>query len=122
MLSREEAMKAIALFLGLFLMIASAKAETIKACDADKYIDKLVTAEGVVDEVHHAASGKVIFLDLCGHYPNYALAIPLFSKDAPKFPDIDSLEGKAIEVKGVIKLYQGRPEIILNDPEQIKVK
>ena len=115
-------MRATALFLSLFLMIASAKAETIQACDAGKYVDKLVTAEGVVDDVHHAASGKAIFLDLCGHYPNNALAVPLFSKDAPKFPDIDSFEGKTIAVKGVIKLYQGRPEIILNDPEQIKVK
>jgi hypothetical protein len=115
-------MRAIALFLGLFLITASARAETIQACDADKYVGKLVTVEGLVDDVHRAASGKVTFLDMCGDYPNNGLGVPLFSDDAPKFPDIDSLKGKVIDVTGVIKLYKGRPEIILNDPGQLKVK
>jgi len=39
-----------------------------------------------------------------------------------KFPDVDSLEGKTIDITGTIKLYNKRLEIILNDPEQIKIK
>jgi hypothetical protein len=115
-------MRAIAPFLGLFLIAASAKAETIQPGDAAKYIGKSITVEGPVGEVHHAASGKATFVDMGGRYPNNVFTGVLFSGDAPKFPDIDSLAGKTIDITGVIKLYQGRPEIILNDPEQIKVK
>jgi DNA/RNA endonuclease YhcR with UshA esterase domain len=115
-------MRAFVLVPGIFLTVASAHAETISACDAAKYVDKLVTVEGTVSGVNHAASGKMIFVDMCGRYPNNALGVPILSDDAAKFPDIDSLGGKIIDVTGVIKLYQGRPEIILSDPAQLKVK
>jgi hypothetical protein len=42
---REEIMRAIVLLFGLFLTTVSAKADTISACDADKYVGKLVTVE-----------------------------------------------------------------------------
>lgn len=115
-------MRSIVLILSLFLTAASASAETIQPGDASKYVGKSVTVEGSVSEVHHAASGKAIFVDMGGHYPNNPFAGVLFSDDAPKFPRIDSLPGKIIDMSGVIKLYQGHPEIILNDPAQIKVK
>jgi hypothetical protein len=38
-------MRAIVLLFGLFLTTVSAKADTISACDADKYVGKLVTVE-----------------------------------------------------------------------------
>ena len=115
-------MKAIAMFLGLFLIVASAKAETIQPGDAAKYVGKSVTVEGPVSEVHHTASGKAIFVDMGGRYPNNIFSGVLFSDEASKFPEIDSLEGKVIDISGTVKLYQGRPEIILNDPGQIKTK
>jgi DNA/RNA endonuclease YhcR with UshA esterase domain len=115
-------MRIIVLVLSLFLTEASASAETIQPSDTPKYVGKSVTVEGPVSEVHHAASGKVIFVDMGGHYPNNAFAGVLFSNDALKFPEIDSLEGKIIDISGVIKLNQGRPEIILNDPAQVKAR
>ena len=97
-------------------------AETIAPSDTPKYVGKSVTVEGLVSEVHHAASGKVIFVDIGGRYPDSAFAGIIFSDDAPKFPDVDSLEGKTVDITGAIRSYQGRPEIILNDPAQIKTK
>jgi DNA/RNA endonuclease YhcR with UshA esterase domain len=114
-------MRTIALFLGLFLIVASAKAETIQPADAAKYVGKSVTVEGIVSEVHHTTSGKATFVDIGGRYPNNVFTGVLFSDDAPKFLDIDSLTGKTIDLTGIVKLYQGRPEIILNDPGQLKV-
>jgi DNA/RNA endonuclease YhcR with UshA esterase domain len=35
---------------------------------------------------------------------------------------VDSLAGKTVDITGQIKDYRGRPEIILDDPEQLKVK
>jgi DNA/RNA endonuclease YhcR with UshA esterase domain len=115
-------MKVAILILGLCLIATHALAETVQPGDAAKNVGKSVTVEGTVNEVHHAASGKVIFVDMGGKYPNNTFAGVLFPDDAPKFPEIDSLEGKIIDISGTIKLYQGRPEIILNDPAQIKAK
>ena len=115
-------MKATIPILGLCLVAAPAFAETIQPGDAAKNVGKSVTVEGAVNEVHHAASGKVIFVDMGGQYPKNTFAGVLFSHDTAKFPDIDSLQGKVVDISGVIKLFRGRPEIILNDPGQIKTK
>ncbi len=115
-------MKILVSVLGLALTAAPALAETIAPSDTQKYVGKPVTVEGVVSEVHHAASGKVTFVDMGGRYPDNAFAGVILSDDAGKFPDVDSLDGKTVDVTGTIKLYQGRTEIILNDPTQIKAK
>jgi|ERR1700733_4593824 len=115
-------MKILISALGLTHAAAPAFAQTIAPSDAQKYFGQSVTIEGVVSEVHHAASGKAIFIDIGGRYPNNAFAGVIFYDDAPKFPDVDSLEGKTVDITGTIKPYQGRPEIILNDPAQIKAK
>ena len=115
-------MRAFVLALGFILAPILARAETIAPSDTQKYVGKSVTVEGPVNEVHHAVSGKVIFVDMGGRYPNNTFAGVIFSDDASKFPDVDSLGGKTVDITGTIKLYQGRTEIILNDPAQMKVK
>jgi DNA/RNA endonuclease YhcR with UshA esterase domain len=115
-------MKILVSILGLALAVTPALAETIPPSDTPKYVGKSVTVEGPVNEVHHAASGKVTFIDMGGRYPNNTFAGVIFSDDTSKFPGVDSLEGKTVDITGTIKLYQGRTEIILNDPAQIKAK
>jgi DNA/RNA endonuclease YhcR with UshA esterase domain len=118
----EGVMKILVSILGLALTITPALAETIAPSETPKYVGKSVTVEGAVSEVHHAASGKVTFIDMGGRYPNNTFAGVIFSDDANKFSDIDSLDGKTVDITGTIKSYQGRTEIILNDPTQIKAK
>jgi DNA/RNA endonuclease YhcR with UshA esterase domain len=115
-------MRAFVLALGFILAPTLALAETISPSDTPKYVGKSVTVEGTVSEVHHAASGKVTFIDMGGQYPNNTFAGVIFSDDESKFPDVDSLDGKTVDITGKIKLYQGRTEIIMNDPAQIKTK
>jgi DNA/RNA endonuclease YhcR with UshA esterase domain len=86
------------------------------------HVGQNLTVEGVVSEVHHAASGKAIFIDIGGRYPNNPFAAVIFADDASKFPNVDSLEGKTVDISGSVRLYKGKPEIILNDPAQIKAK
>ncbi len=62
-------MRAYQLAVVLMLMPVPALAETIAPCDAAKYVGKSVTVEGLVNEVHHAASGKVTFVDMGARYP-----------------------------------------------------
>jgi DNA/RNA endonuclease YhcR with UshA esterase domain len=115
-------MKALILAFGVALTAIPAVAETIAPPDAKAHVGQIVTVEGTVSEVHHAASGKVTFIDMGGRYPNNAFVAVVFAEDASKFPNVDSLEGKIVDVSGSIRLYKGKPGIILNDPGQIKAK
>jgi len=45
----------------------------------------------------------------------------IFSSDKNKFGDLASLAGRQIEIRGPITEYQGRLEIIIHDPEQIRL-
>jgi DNA/RNA endonuclease YhcR with UshA esterase domain len=125
-------MRILALGIGLALLAESAFAQTqpitppavkvIAPPEAKDHVGETVTVEGIVSEVHHAASGKVTFLDMGGRYPNNPFAGVIFSDDANKFPDIDICDGKTGDVTGRVQRYRGAPEIILNDPGQLKCK
>jgi DNA/RNA endonuclease YhcR with UshA esterase domain len=115
-------MKPILLVVALLVTAAPASAETITPSAASQHVGQPVTVEGVVSEVHHAASGKVTFINMGGRYPDNPFTAVIFADEASKFPNVDSLEGRTIDVTGTVKLYRGRPEIILNDAGQIKSK
>ncbi len=115
-------MKIFVFALLLSLTAAPALAETIPAAEAKNHIDKDVTVEGVVSEVHHAASGRAIFIEIGGRYPSNPFSAVIFKDEFSKFPTVDSLAGKTVDITGRIKEYRGRTEIILSDPAQLKVK
>jgi len=97
-------------------------AETISPSDAPAHVGEHVTVEGVVTEVYHARSERVTFIDIGGRFPNQVFTAVIFAGDAAKFANIDSLQGKTIDISGTIILYKQILEIILNDAEQVKVK
>jgi DNA/RNA endonuclease YhcR with UshA esterase domain len=117
-------MRLFAVVAGLALLAPPALAQTavIAPSEAKDHSGQTVTIEGVVSEVHHAASGKMTFIDMGGQYPHNPFAGVIFSGDANKFPNVDTLDGKTVDITGRVKLYKGAPEIILNDPGQIKAK
>jgi DNA/RNA endonuclease YhcR with UshA esterase domain len=102
--------------------LAQTPPPTIAPAAAKDHVGEQVTVEGVVGEVHHAASGRATFIDVGGRYPNNPFAAVIFESDAGKFPNVDALDGKMIDVTGRIRLYRGAPEIILDAPDQIKIK
>ncbi len=114
------------LALGLALTAAPSLAQTqmpaIAAADAKAHVGQTVTVEGVVSEVHTAASGRATFIDIGGRYPNNTFTAVIFSRDVTKFSNVDALNGKTVDVTGPVRLHNGRPEIILNVPGQIKAK
>jgi bisphosphoglycerate-independent phosphoglycerate mutase (AlkP superfamily) len=88
--------------------------------EADRYYGKIVTVEGVIVKTYN--SGKVVFLNFHPDYKRYFTAV-IFKSAFSKFPNNpeDYYKNKKVQITGLIKNYQGSPEIILNDPEQIKV-
>jgi hypothetical protein len=68
-----------------------------------------------------ASRGGNTFLDFCEDYRECPFSSVIFSADKNKFGDLASLTGRQIEIRGPISVYQGRPEIIIRDPEQIRL-
>jgi DNA/RNA endonuclease YhcR with UshA esterase domain len=45
----------------------------------------------------------------------------VFASDVVKFKDLSRLDGATVQVTGLIKLYQGKPEIVLKEASQLRV-
>jgi DNA/RNA endonuclease YhcR with UshA esterase domain len=113
------------LILALVLIPAAAPAFALTVIppeDCPKHLGETVTIEGTVSEVHHAASGRATFIDMGGRYPINTFAAVIFKDDADKFPNVDTLTGKVIDITGRAKDYKGSCEIIVNGSEQLKIK
>ena len=116
-------MRALLFTLGLALAAGSAHAETIiAAADAPKHVGETVTVEGTVSAVHTDPRSGVTFIDMGGRYPDQAFTGVIFKDDASKFPNVESLTGKVVDMTGPVHDFKGKPETILNDPAQIKAK
>ncbi len=119
-------MKALTFLLGLGLALVAApslaQTQMIAAADAKAHVGQSVTVEGVVSEVHAAASGRATFIDFGGRYPNNTFTAVIFSRDVTKFSNVHALDGKTVDITGAVRLHNGGLEIILSDPGQIKAK
>lgn len=61
------------------------------------------------------------FLDFCTDYRKCPFTSVIFESDHGKFGNVDTLRGRRVEIRGLVTEYQGRAEIIIRDPEQIRV-
>jgi len=113
-------MRILTAFLVALLTATAALAETISVTDVGTHVGQTVTVEGVVSGVYTARSG-VTFIDMGGPYPNNLFAGVIFKGDAVTVGDVSGLRGKTVDLTGTIKLYKGKPEIILKSPDQIGV-
>ncbi len=60
------------------------------------------------------------FLDFCVDYRNCPFTSVIFSSDRGKFGDLQTLRGRQVEIRGPVTLYDGRAEIVIRDPDQIR--
>lgn len=60
------------------------------------------------------------FLDFCQDYRSCPFTSIIFASDRAKFGDLTALQGREIELRGKVQVYHGQPEIVLNDPGQIR--
>jgi hypothetical protein len=88
--------------------------------DADQYYGKIMIVEGTIVGTHN--TGKVCFLNFHKNWKRYFAAV-IFASNYHKFSESpESLFiGKKVQITGLIKKYQGKPEIIISSPDQIKI-
>ena len=109
----------IALFTtGLVRAEEPAEIPTVTPQEAATRDGKQTKVKGVVDGQKTSAKGMT-YLNFGGRFPNHAFSCVLRPKD---FPDgVPALEGKEVEVTGLIKMYEGKPSMDIKSMDQIHV-
>jgi hypothetical protein len=86
--------------------------------EARQHVGQMQCVTGKVIRVKASPSG-VHFLDFCEEQMACPFTVVIFSHDLKDVGDVRRLAGRTIEIRGEVKLYDGRPEIILNRISQI---
>jgi hypothetical protein len=86
--------------------------------EASKHVGETKCVTGKVTRVKVGVKG-VHFLDFCEDQMACPFTVVVFSHDLKDVGDVRRLAGRTIEVRGAVKLYDGRAEIILNRVSQI---
>jgi len=87
--------------------------------DADRYYDQTMIVTGKVTQV--TIRPTVTFLNLDKAFPDSPFTVVIFHGRSSFFGDANALRGKSIEIKGKIKNYQDKPEIVLDSTNQLTV-
>lgn len=95
----------------------------LTAAEAKDHIGENGTVCGAAVSAQYVptSGGQPTFLNLDNAYPKQVFTIVIWGKNRSKFgaPE-DTWRGKRICVSGRISAYEGVPEIIAEDPQQIK--
>jgi len=109
-------------------LIAAASAATprvapaqkvVSAQEASQHIGETVTVTGTVGDVGHSQRSNTIFVNFGPPFPNHTFTAVIFASAANLFPDVDSWKGRTLSITGVVKMYRGKPEIVLESPKQV---
>jgi DNA/RNA endonuclease YhcR with UshA esterase domain len=114
----------ILLFSLVILLACHASAQTkITPKEAAKHINEMVTVTGKIYSSKLIASNNMTLLDVGGFNPNQDLTVMIEGTNRSKFkgkPEED-YKGREVTITGKVIDFKGKPEIVVTDPEQIKL-
>lgn len=87
--------------------------------EAEQHVGETKCVMGKVLRVKVGPRG-VHFLDFCEDQMACPFTVVVFSHDLKDVGDVRRLAGRTIQIRGAIKTYDGRPEIVLNRIGQIE--
>jgi hypothetical protein len=90
-----------------------------------KYQGKTVTVCSKVQGIFVSkGEKKTTFISFGNPYPNSIFTAVIFDADLPnfKYNPSEYLKDKNVCITGLIKIYNGKPEMILSDEDQLKIK
>lgn len=93
----------------------------IKDGQAGEHVGQRVVVEGTLVGVYASRSGNT-FLNFGAAYPNEDFTAVIFAENSGSIRNVQVLEGKRVEVSGVVRLYRGKPEIILRSAGELRVR
>jgi len=87
--------------------------------NTEPLVGKTGCVTGLVLRVASSRTGNT-YLDFCQDYHTCPFSSVVFASDKSRFGDLGALQGKRVEIRGDIRKFQGRAEIIIRDPQQIR--
>lgn len=97
---------------------ATVNVGTIDYTEAPNHIGETANVRGTLVKAYTAKSG-VTFIDFCTDYKGCPFSAVIFADDLKKFPSLQSYVGQQVTLTGKLSSYQGKAEIVLNNPSQI---
>lgn len=116
-------MKKLIFVVALFTTFTASAQAKIEAKEASKHINETVTVTGKIFSGKLIASNNMTLLDVNGYNPNQDLTVMIAAADRSKFkgkPEED-FKGREVTITGKIIDYKGKPEIVVTEPDQIKL-
>lgn len=104
----------------VFALSLSASAGCYPYTEAPKHVGETVCIAGTVLKVGESRRSGTRFLNFCLDYRHCEFAVVMFPRDAERFEDVRSFEGKRMEIHGRVQKFNGQAEIVLEDPQQLK--
>jgi DNA/RNA endonuclease YhcR with UshA esterase domain len=98
--------------------------KTLTATEAKAHIGEQATVCGKVVSTRWAESsrGSPTFLNFDQPYPDQVFTLVIWGNDRSKFDNPETTyRGKRVCVTGKISAFKGVPEVVANDPAQVKV-
>ncbi len=104
----------------VFLLVAEAMAfgECVPVSEAGKHLGETRCVSGKVFRVERGAEG-ITYLDFCEDYRSCPFGAVIFAHDLKSIGDVRQLRGKTVEIHGELKPYDGRAQIVVEEPRQI---
>jgi hypothetical protein len=104
--------------LGVWHSNSTGELKEIDFAEAKNHIGENAIVRGKVVKTYTAKSG-VSFLDFCSNYKTCPFTAVIFASDLDKFGDLKQFE-REVKINGLIKTYNGKAEIIINERDQIE--
>jgi DNA/RNA endonuclease YhcR with UshA esterase domain len=100
--------------------ISQTKIPKYSTKEAKNHKGQYATVKGTVSDVLVSKTGTVFF-HMDGKYPNHLFSAVINKDDVPTFAEVNEYVDLTLEITGVIKIHEGKLEIILKSPKQIRI-
>jgi hypothetical protein len=109
----------LALLLSVLVFVAPVeKTPVITPAEAAKHVGQMVIVKGTVSQIVLSVN-LTTHINFGGQYPDHLFTATIFKAKQTQFPGVKEYEGKTVRIQGVVRLYRGKPEIVLEERAQI---
>ncbi len=99
--------------------LLAASVPVITPAEAAKHVGQEVIVQGTIDQIALSVN-LTTHINFGGRYPNHAFTATIFKAKQALFTGVKGYEGQEVQVQGVVHLYRGKPEIVLDQPSQLR--
>jgi DNA/RNA endonuclease YhcR with UshA esterase domain len=97
----------------------AAPAKTIGTTESDKHYDETLTVTGKIVQVSLRPS--MVYLNFDKPYPSNLFTAVIFARATNKFTTLPKLAGKDVAVTGKVVKFRSKPEMVLENTNQLTV-